>query len=290
MPIRETGKPYFLECRTYLLRAHSMFDAQLYRDKAEVEAWRRRGPSCAFADGSRRQYDHPRTKPHRGEVAAEIAAAVAFAEADLGTGRGFNAPCLCGACGTVDKREGNAGGIGTYVVPIVRRPALGSGMRSLARSARVPDGRGCRPLRRLLWCVQGLDREFGPERSGDTPLSEGGCTGAGIGAGMKGMRPIVETMTVNFSLLALDQIVNKPPPSATCPPISSVCRGQPPWRLAPAGSSLAQHSHSLEGWFAHIPGLKVLTPATLEDARGMFGRRLKIPIPYSFSSIRRLQR
>jgi 2-oxoisovalerate dehydrogenase E1 component len=125
----------------------------------------------------------------------------------------------------------------------------------------------------------GLLAEFGPERVRDTPLSESGFTGAGIGAAMAGMRPIVELMTVNFSLLALDQILNN---AATVRHMSGNQFGAPlVIRMATgAGRQLAaQHSHSLEGWYAHIPGIKVLAPATLEDARGMLWTALQEPDP-----------
>jgi pyruvate dehydrogenase E1 component beta subunit len=126
---------------------------------------------------------------------------------------------------------------------------------------------------------KGLLEEFGPERIRDTPLSESAFVGAGIGAAMGGARPIVEIMTVNFSLLALDQIVNN---AAT---ILHMSGGQFNIPLVirmttGAGRQLAaQHSHSLEGWYAHIPGIKVLTPATLEDARGMLWTALEDPDP-----------
>lgn len=126
---------------------------------------------------------------------------------------------------------------------------------------------------------KGLLDEFGPDRICDTPLSESGFTGAGIGAAMGGMRPIVELMTVNFSLLALDQILNT---AATTRHMSGGQFGVPlVIRMATgAGRQLAaQHSHSLEGWYAHIPGIKVLTPATLEDARGMLWTALEDPDP-----------
>ena len=125
----------------------------------------------------------------------------------------------------------------------------------------------------------GLLAEFGPERIRDTPLSESGFTGAGIGAAMAGMRPIVELMTVNFSLLALDQILNT---AATVRHMSGNQFGVPlVIRMATgAGRQLAaQHSHSLEGWYAHVPGIKVLAPATLEDARGMLWTALQDPDP-----------
>ena len=125
----------------------------------------------------------------------------------------------------------------------------------------------------------GMLEEFGAERVRDTPLSESGFTGAGIGASMVGMKPIVEVMTVNFSLLALDQIMNT---AATFRHMSNGQFGVPVViRMATgAGKQLAaQHSHSLEGWYGHIPGLRVLTPATLEDARGMLQTALDDPDP-----------
>jgi pyruvate dehydrogenase E1 component subunit beta len=124
-----------------------------------------------------------------------------------------------------------------------------------------------------------LLEEFGEERVRDTPLSESAFVGAGIGAAMGGMRPIVEIMTVNFSLLALDQIVNN---AATLRHMSGGQLSVPlVIRMATGGGRqlAAQHSHSLEGWYAHIPGLRVLAPATLEDARGMLWTALQDPDP-----------
>jgi pyruvate dehydrogenase E1 component beta subunit len=125
----------------------------------------------------------------------------------------------------------------------------------------------------------GLLEEFGPERIRDTPLSESAFVGAGIGAALGGMRPIVEVMTVNFSLLALDQIMNN---AATILHMSGGQFNVPlVIRMATgAGRQVAaQHSHSLEGWYAHIPGLRIIAPATLEDARGMLSTALADPDP-----------
>jgi len=126
---------------------------------------------------------------------------------------------------------------------------------------------------------RGLLEEFGPERVRDAPLSESAFVGAGIGAALGGMRPIVEVMTVNFSLLALDQIVNN---AATLHHMSGGQLSVPlVLRMATgAGRQLAaQHSHSLECWYAHVPGIRVLAPATLEDARGMLPSALRMPDP-----------
>ena len=125
----------------------------------------------------------------------------------------------------------------------------------------------------------GLLEKYGPERIVDTPLSESGFTGMGVGAAMNGMRPIVEIMTVNFSLLALDQIMNNAAHllhmsggQFNVPLVIRMATG--------AGKQLAaQHSHSLEGWYAHIPGIKVLTPATVQDAHDMVHLALADPDP-----------
>jgi pyruvate/2-oxoglutarate/acetoin dehydrogenase E1 component len=126
---------------------------------------------------------------------------------------------------------------------------------------------------------KGLFDEYGPERIRDCPLSESSYTGIGLGAALGGMRPIVEVMTVNFSLLALDQIVNT---AALYLHMSGGIFNVPVViRMATgAGRQLgAQHAHSLEGWYAHIPGIKVLAPATIEDARCMLWPALEDPDP-----------
>jgi pyruvate dehydrogenase E1 component beta subunit len=126
---------------------------------------------------------------------------------------------------------------------------------------------------------KGLLGEFGPERVRDTPLSELGFVGAGVGAALGGLRPIVEVMTVNFSLLALDQVVNSAAllrhmsgGQVSVPLVVRTCSG--------AGRQLAaQHSHSFEAWYAHVPGIKVVAAATIDDARGMLGAALADPDP-----------
>ena len=126
---------------------------------------------------------------------------------------------------------------------------------------------------------KGLLEEFGEARIRDTPLSESAFVGAGIGAALNGMRPIVEVMTVNFSLLALDQIMNN---AATLRHMSGGQLNVPVVIRMTTGAGrqlAAQHSHSLEGWYAHIPGLRIVAPATLEDARGMLFTALQDPDP-----------
>jgi pyruvate dehydrogenase E1 component alpha subunit len=278
--VRETGRPMLLECRTYRFRAHSMFDAQLYREKAEVEAWRERGPIVRFKgwlleNGLIHESDVAEIEA---EIDAEIAEAVAFAEA----GTWEPAACLtrhvyaeAPAPAPAPPKAGGKTVETTYreAVREALREALRGDERVFLMGEDVGRYGGCYAV------SKGLLEEFGPDRIRDTPLSESGFTGAGIGAAATGMRPIVELMTVNFSLLALDQILNT---AATLRHMSGGQFGVPlVIRMATgAGKQLAaQHSHSLEGWYAHIPGLKVLTPATLEDARGMLLTALADPDP-----------
>ncbi|PRY26892.1 pyruvate dehydrogenase E1 component beta subunit [Aliiruegeria haliotis] len=277
--IRETGKPVFLECQTYRFRPHSMFDAQLYRSKAEVAEWRNRGPIVRFQDwllenGLLHAEDIVRIEA---AADAEIAEAVDFAEAGtwepvedllkhtVATAQPDPLPTApAGRTEEVTYREAVKQGI---------RDALQRDDRVFLMGEDVGAYGGCYAV------SKGLIDEFGEDRIRDTPLSESGFTGAGIGAAAAGMRPIVEVMTVNFSLLALDQILNT---AATLRHMSGGQFGVPVViRMATgAGKQLAaQHSHSLEGWFAHIPGLRVLAPATLEDARGMLWTALEDPDP-----------
>ena len=126
---------------------------------------------------------------------------------------------------------------------------------------------------------KGLLEEFGPERVRDTPLSELAFVGAGVGAALGGLRPVVEVMTVNFSLLSLDQVVNNAAllrhmsgGQVSVPLVIRTCSG--------AGRQLAaQHSHSFEAWYAHVPGIKVVAAATIDDAHGMLGAALSQPDP-----------
>lgn len=128
-------------------------------------------------------------------------------------------------------------------------------------------------------CSKGLLAEFGETRIRDTPLSEGAILGAGVGAALGGLRPIVEIMTVNFSLLALDQVVNN---AATLRHMSGGQVSVPlVVRMTTGGGRrvAAQHSNSFEGWYAHIPGIKVMTPGTVYDARFMLQTALADPDP-----------
>jgi pyruvate dehydrogenase E1 component beta subunit/2-oxoisovalerate dehydrogenase E1 component len=278
--IRAGKGPTFLECRTYRLRPHSMFDAQLYRDRAEIESWRQRGPLIGFTTRCKQQgliteADYQQLLQ---QADAEVDAAVTFAEQSpwepVETLQRHVHAEIPAAAATPDA---------TVLIgqKISYREALRQGLRqALLRDPRVflmgeDIGRygGCYAV------TKGMLEEFGEVRIRDTPLSESGFVGAGIGAALGGMRPVVELMTVNFSLLALDQIVNN---AAT---LNHMSGGQCPVpvviRMATgAGRQVAaQHSHSLEGWYAHIPGLRIVAPATVDDARSMLAAALRLSDP-----------
>lgn len=131
--------------------------------------------------------------------------------------------------------------------------------------------------------TQGLLPRFGTRRVIDTPIVEPGFTGIAIGAAMTGLRPIVEMMTMSFSILALDQIINH------AAKVHYMTGGQcsvPMVVRGPGGAAKqlsAQHSHSLEGWYAHCPGLKVVAPATVSDVYGMLKTAVRDNNPVIFT-------
>ncbi len=277
--IADTGKPYFLECQTYRFRAHSMFDAQLYRPKEEVTDWRKKGPIVRFqawAETAGLLHAADVTAICE-EVDAEIAEAVAFAEAATDEPLDDLAKFVM----SPQRPEPPVPAAPGKMVATTYRDAIKAGIvDAMTRDESVfLMGEDVGQYGGCYAVSKGLLDQFGSDRIRDTPLSESGFTGAGIGAAIAGMRPIVELMTVNFSLLALDQILNT---AATLRHMSNNQFEVPVViRMATgAGKQLAaQHSHSLEGWYAHIPGLRVLTPATMEDARGMLWTALRDPDP-----------
>jgi pyruvate dehydrogenase E1 component beta subunit/2-oxoisovalerate dehydrogenase E1 component len=204
--VRRGDGPRFLECRTYRFRAHSMFDAELYRDKAEVEEWKTRDPIPTFAATlrGRNLLDEGEAARVDAEVSADVAAAVAFAEAgtwepvedltrDVYTPR-LASPPTGGASTPAAEGQPTRRSRTTY------RDAIRAAVReALLRDRRVfLMGEDVGKYGGAYAVSKGLLDEFGPERIRDTPLSESGFVGAGIGAALGGMRPIVEVMTVNF--------------------------------------------------------------------------------------------
>lgn len=129
---------------------------------------------------------------------------------------------------------------------------------------------------------RGLLEEFGPMRVVDTPITELGFAGVGVGAAMVGLRPVIEFMTWNFALLAIDQLVNS---GAKMRYMSGGQAGCPAVFRGPGGAALqlaSQHSQAFESFYAHIPGLKVITPATPADAKGLLKSAIRDDDPVVF--------
>ena len=283
--VRAGEGPQFIQCDTYRFRAHSMFDAELYRDKREVEEWKARDPLTTFAQLLKAENllsDDEQTELEQ-TVATEIADAVAFAEA----GTWEPVADLTRWVYSEPERAKNLYPLSppASLSPELRELTYRDAMREAMSTAIRRDqrvfliGEDVGRYGGGFAVSKGMLAEFGPERIIDTPLSESAFTGAGIGAALNGMLPIVEIMTVNFSLLAADQILNN---AAAILHMSGGQFNAPVViRMATGGGRqlAAQHSHSLEGWYAHIPGIKVITPATIEDARGMLETALADPDP-----------
>ena len=301
--LRAGGGPMFIEFQTYRFRAHSMFDPDLYRDPAEVERWKQRDPITTFADRlladgviDDSDVDAMWTAA-RNETEAAVAAADAAPIESVDTlldhvtrpvepthvprDPGSSGPRGSQRPGLGEPRRRGRGVAVSEPTTMTYREAMREALRdALASDDRVfIMGEDVADYGGTYAVTKGLYEEFGRDRVRNTPLSESGFVGAGIGAALGGMRPIVEIMTVNFSLLALDQLVN------TAATLLHMSGGQFNVPLVVrtttgAGRQLAaQHSHSLEGWFAHVPGLKVIAPATPADARWMLPTALADPNP-----------
>lgn len=277
---RDGKGPYLIECDTYRFRAHSMFDPQLYREQAEVDEWKKKDPIDRLANWMAQtgMITADERDALEAGIAAEVEQAVQFAEtADWETEATLHEHLLQPLPAPLAPPPAPE----TEPMETSLREAFHSGLEeALEHDDRVfllgeDIGRygGCYAV------THDLFQQFGAERILDTPLAENGFTGAGLGAALGGMRPVVEIMTVNFSLLAIDQIVN------TAAALLHMSGGQfnvpVVIRMATgAGRQVAaQHSHSLENWYAHVPGLRVLAPATVEDARYMLWAALQDPNP-----------
>ncbi len=278
--VRAGKGPHLIECDTYRFRAHSMFDPQLYRDQAEVEEWKQKDPINRLADwmAASGLISEDEREAMEAAIAEEVEQAVEFAETadwepeDM-LSEHLRLP-LPQPLAPPPEPEAEASE--TTLREAFHRgleEALEHDDRVFLMGEDIGLYGGCYAVTRDLL------GQFGAGRVIDTPLSENGFTGAGLGAALGGMRPVVEIMTVNFSLLAIDQIVN------TAAALLHMSGGQfnvpVVIRMATgAGRQVAaQHSHSLENWYAHVPGLRVLAPATVEDARYMLWAALQDPNP-----------
>jgi pyruvate dehydrogenase E1 component beta subunit len=173
---------------------------------------------------------------------------------------------------------------GTELVTMTMREALRDAMAEEMR--RDPDvfimGEEVAEYQGAYKVTQGLLDEFGAQRVIDTPITEHGFTGVGIGAALAGLKPIVEFMTFNFAMQAMDQIINSaaktPYMSGGQVKLSIVFRGP----NGPASRVAAQHSQDYSAWYSHIPGLKVIAPSNAADAKGLLKAAIRDPNPVMF--------
>jgi pyruvate dehydrogenase E1 component beta subunit len=173
---------------------------------------------------------------------------------------------------------------GTELVTMTMREALRDAMAEEMR--RDPDvfvmGEEVAEYQGAYKVTQGLLEEFGAQRVIDTPITEHGFAGVGIGAALSGLKPIVEFMTFNFAMQAMDQLINSaaktPYMSGGQVRVSIVFRGP----NGPASRVAAQHSQDYSSWYSHIPGLKVVAPSTAADAKGLLKAAIRDPNPVMF--------
>jgi len=173
---------------------------------------------------------------------------------------------------------------GTELVAMTMREALRDAMAEEMR--RDPDvfvmGEEVAEYQGAYKVTQGLLEEFGAQRVIDTPITEHGFAGVGIGAALAGLKPVVEFMTFNFAMQAIDQLINSaaktPYMSGGQVRVSIVFRGP----NGPASRVAAQHSQDYSSWYSHIPGLKVIAPSTAADAKGLLKAAIRDPNPVIF--------
>ena len=264
--VRTERTPLLVEALTYRFRGHSMADPEQYRTKEQVEEWRERDP----IPGLRRQAGAGRRGPRSAR-------------------RGRGRPDRRGGRVRRGVRLPHAR---VHVRPPVRalmaelryREALNQALREeLERDERVlVMGEDIGVFDGAFKVTEGLLEDFGEKRVRDTPISENTIVGVGVGAAMTGLRPVVELMTINFSLLAMDQIVNHMATihymfggQVTVPMVVRMPQG--------AGHQLGPtHSHCLEALFLHVPGMLLAVPSTPADAKGLLKAAIRDDNPVVF--------
>ena len=291
---RDERRPSVLECLTYRIRGHSVADAgKAYRTKEEIDEWRHRDPierfgRAAIAAGLLSEDEIAQI---RKEVADEISAAIREAAAAPEPDPDAISENVYGDPKTDEQFHGmrvagpfrRAGG-DTFVENVTYREALRRALdEELARDDRVfLMGEEIGRFDGSYKVTQGLWKKYGPKRVRETPIEEEGFVGAGVGAAMLGQRPVVEIMTINFILVAMDMVVNH---AAKVRSMFGGKLGVPMVIRTPAGAGAqltAQHSQSLEVMFAHVPGLKVVAAATPRDAYGMLKSAIRDDDPVLF--------
>ena len=270
--IRKEPHPAFVEMRTYRYRGHSMSDPASYRTKEELEKYRLDDPITRLRAQLTREgkLSNEEFDKMDKEAKDDRARSVKFAE------KSPEPPLENSTITPTCKREQSRREVGDGERPqemreITYRQALNEALaEELERDPNVfLMGEEVAEYNGAYKVSQGLLDRFGPERIIDTPISENGFAGLGVGAAMVGLRPIVEFMTFSFSFVAFDQVVNNAPNMLTMSGgqfnIPITFRGP----NGPAHQLGATHSHATECLYANVPGLKICTPATPRDAKGL---------------------
>ena len=300
--VREDRRPVLVEAVTYRFRGHSMADPEEYRSKEEVAQWRERDPIPAFGallehegilDADDTRGDRPsreRARRRGGGIRGGFAvprAGVAVrgrVRAERADPRRLPPDGRAARTAERDRRPRRAGAGTARMTELRYREALNAALREeLERDERVLLlGEDIGVFGGAFKVTDGLLEEFGERRVRDTPISENTIVGIGVGAAMSGLRPVVELMTINFALLAFDQIVN------SAAHIRYMFGGQVSVPLVirmpqGAGHQLGPtHSHCLEAMFLHVPGLLVAVPATPADAKGLLKTAIRDENPVIF--------
>jgi pyruvate dehydrogenase E1 component beta subunit len=238
--------------------------------------------ASALKDGKTAKAEAATTAPTLQEKAAESAPPVAAEPAKT-------APAAAPKTGTVQQPASAAAPEpevpeGTELVTMTMREALRDAMAEEMR--RDPDvfvmGEEVAEYQGAYKVTQGLLDEFGARRVIDTPITEHGFAGLGVGAALAGLKPVVEFMTFNFAMQAMDQLINSaaktPYMSGGQVQVSIVFRGP----NGAAARVAAQHSQDYSSWYSHIPGLKVIAPSTAADAKGLLKAAIRDPNPVIF--------
>ncbi len=291
---RQERRPALLETITYRFRGHSVADAgKVYRSAEEIDSWRKRDPITRFGllCSERGLLDAGRDRPgldrrrRRGQIGHRRGPGRRLPRPRHPLRARLRRPRLARAV-LPHARRGpvRRARRGAHVADLTYREALRRALDD--ELARDPDvflmGEEIGRFEGSYKVTAGLWQKYGPERVRETPISEEGFVGAGIGAAMMGLRPVVEIMTINFILVAMDQVINH---AAKIRYMFGGAVGVPMVIRTPGGAGAqltAQHSQSLEAWFAGCPGMKVVAPASVADAYGMMKTAIRDDDPVLF--------
>jgi len=280
---RSNKGPTLIECKTYRIEGHYAGDPCVYRNKAEVKNWRKedKDPIMRLEAKLKELVTAEKIEAIHAEVAKEIEEAVAFAKASpypsidsVETDVFTNDP---------EMKEVSSPPAGDRIITI--REALNEAIsEEMSRDERVfLLGEDVGKHGGAFQVSKGLVDKFGPERVRDTPISEAAIMGCGTGAAIRGLRPIVEIQYIDFTTVAMDQIVNQ---AAKLHYMFGGKINVPLVLRAPGGTggrgNAAQHSQSLEAWFMHVPGLKVVMPSNPYDAKGLLKAAIRDDNPVVF--------